>query len=438
MKKYLLNFIFIVIDILLLIGLFYIALFIRTNLDGFGLPEFNELILFDFSFVIFIVFSLMYYEGIYAFRYDFWQETYKIIKSFFIGYIMVLALLALTKTNLEYSRLFISLYFTLGLFLIPVFKRAVKRIIYYFDFFREKVLVIGIDEQINIFKDEFKNNWYLGQKYSKINFKSVIISSKGMPVQKVNQLINKYLSSNSNLYVVPYMTDINFAHSNIMEYSNIRYNTIQVENKLLIQRNIWIKRIFDKLVTILIIPIFFMIHCIVSLVIKLDSKGAVFFKQDRLGKDNINFKCYKYRTMYENSDKLLKDYLSQNQEEIEYYHEFHKYKNDPRITKVGKFLRATSLDELPQILNILKGEMSLVGPRPYMLKESDKLGKNQNLILKVNPGITGLWQVSGRNKLTFKQRNELEIWYIKNWSLWADFVILIKTIKIVFLKIGAS
>ena len=437
MKKYFFNSIIIFIDILLLVGLFYLTLYIRVNLDGFNLPNLSLLELYDFSFVIFIVFSLMYYERIYIFRYDFWQETQKILKSFFMGYLLVLALLTLTKSSLEYSRLFITIYFLLGIVLFPIAKRYVKKLIYKFSYFKKKVLVIGLDEQVEIFKNEFNNNWYLGQVYAKKDYDSVFISSKGMPVDKVNSLITKYSNKNSELYVVPYITDINFANSNIMEYSNIRYNTIQVENKLLLKRSILIKNIFDKISVIIILPIFLVIHFIISILIKLDSRGVILFKQARLGKDDKNFNCYKYRSMYEDSDSLLKEYLLQNPLEIKYYDKYHKYQNDPRITKVGKILRATSLDELPQILNILQGKMSLVGPRPYMVNESDKLGLNKQLILKVKPGITGLWQVSGRNNLTFKERNELEVWYIKNWSLWADAIILIKTIKVVLLKIGA-
>ncbi len=437
MKKYLLNFIIIMIDILFLVGLFYLTLFIRVNLHGFHISEFNAFLLSDFSFVIFIIFSLLYYEKIYIFRYDFWQETQKILKSFIIGFLMVLSLLTLTKTNLEYSRLFIGVYFALGMLLMPIFKRYTKKILYSFDFFKKRVLVIGIEEQVNIFKKEFENNWYLGEKYSKDNFDAVIISSKDMPIERVNQLLVKYLDTNRDLYVVPYIRDINFANSNIMEYSNIRHNTIHVENKLLIQRNILIKNGFDKLMVLLLFPFFLLLHIAISLAIKLDSKGSVWFKQHRLGKDDIDFEVYKYRTMYTNGDELLKEYLKKNPNEIEYYEKFHKYKNDPRITKVGKFLRATSLDELPQLINVLKGDMSLVGPRPYMLNESDKLKEYKDFILKVKPGITGLWQVSGRNNLTFKERNELEVWYIRNWSLWADLVILIKTIKVVFYKVGA-
>ncbi len=124
----------------------------------------------------------------------------------------------------------------------------------------------------------------------------------------------------------------------------------------------------------------------ISLAIRLDSKGAIFFKQYRLGKDDNDFVCYKYRTMYENSDELLQKYLRNNPDEVEYYEKYHKYKNDPRITKIGKILRATSLDELAQVINVLKGEMSLVGPRPYMKNESDKLGSNQLLYTKSKSG----------------------------------------------------
>lgn len=141
--------------------------------------------------------------------------------------------------------------------------------------------------------------------------------------------------------------------------------------------------------------------------------------------------------MYENGEAILKDYLKKHPEEALYYAKYHKYQNDPRITKIGAFLRKSSLDELPQIINVLKGEMSLVGPRPYMLEEAEKLHEELPIILLVKPGITGLWQVSGRNHLTFEKRKELDVWYIQNWSLWSDFIILLKTIKVVLNKKGA-
>ena len=438
MKKYLLNFIIIIIDIILLIGIFYLTEYVRVELNATYIPIFNELSLQKFLFVIIIAIAIMFYEKIYTLRYDFWQEIYKMIKSLFLAYFIVLALLTLQRTSLGYSRLFITLYFLFAILLLPVAKRLIKRIIYSFSFFKRRVLIIGDASQVSTLKNEFEKNWYFGMQPSRKNYDMVIISSKSLEPEKMNTKIEKYLDDNDEVYVVPYATSINFANSNIMEYSNIRYNTIQIQNKLLIKRNIWIKNGFDFFAALMILPFFLIIHTFIAIAIKLDSKGGIFFRQERLGKNEETFLCYKYRTMYENSQRLLSEYLKTHPEEVEHYKEFHKYKNDPRITKVGKILRSTSLDELAQIINVLKAEMSLVGPRPYMLNESEKLGDNKYFILKVRPGITGLWQVSGRNNLTFKERNELEAWYIKNWSLWADFVILIKTIKVVLTKVGAK
>ena len=200
-----------------------------------------------------------------------------------------------------------------------------------------------------------------------------------------------------------------------------------------------VKKLFNYIILLLIFPFFILLHIILSILIKLDSKGEIVFIQKRVGKNKKIFNLYKYRTMYKNGEKILQEYLKRHPEEIKYYEKYHKYKNDPRITKIGKFLRATSLDELPQLINVLKGDMNIIGPRPYLPPELDKMKKQEyEIIFKVKPGITGLWQVSGRNNLTFSERIEIEKEYVKNWSLKLDLIILIKTIKVVLLKIGAK
>lgn len=202
--------------------------------------------------------------------------------------------------------------------------------------------------------------------------------------------------------------------------------------------NVLLKFSIERILSVILFPFILILHIFFIVLIKLDSKGSVIFKQKRLGKDNRSFSCYKYRTMYENSNSILESYLEENPDEKEYYSIYHKYKNDPRVTRIGKVLRKTSLDELPQFYNILRGDMNLIGPRPYMIKEKDKINKESlDIITKVKPGITGLWQVSGRNKLTFKKRIELDTWYILNWSLWLDLKIFIKTIFIL-IKIEAK
>lgn len=169
---------------------------------------------------------------------------------------------------------------------------------------------------------------------------------------------------------------------------------------------------------------------------KEDPKGEVFFLQRRLGVNGKEFMCYKFRSMY-SDQSFMQEWLEKNPEEAAYYRIYHKYMNDPRITKIGAFLRKTSLDELPQLINVLRGEMSLVGPRPYMVIEKKDIGKKAPLVLAVKPGITGMWQVSGRSDVNFDSRVEMDVWYMKNWSLWNDIVILIKTVQAVFKRDGA-
>jgi len=436
MQKNIINIAIALFDFFVLNLLFYMTYFIIENLHKE--PIFEKLSLIDFIFVIVIIFILMIYEKIYRFRYDFWQDTLKIFKAFFIGYIIVSAILFLSKSQFLDSRLFITIYFLLGIIILPIAKRIFKKILFKKTHkYRSKTYIVGIPKEKNKLKDELKNNWYIGQIYSKDSYDNVFIISQALSIEQLNSYISQYIQKTTEVFVIPFITQINFAHSHILEYSNIRYSAIQIENKLLIKSNLFIKNLFDLIVSILLLPIFLIMHIIISIAIKLDDSGSIFFKQKRLGKDGKVFEVYKYRTMYQDSDDILQQYLQNHPQEIEYYQKYHKYINDPRITKIGKFLRSTSLDELPQILNVLKGEMSLVGPRPYMLDEESLLYSAKHLILQVKPGITGLWQVSGRNNLTFQERTELESWYIKNWSLWFDFVIIVKTIKVVLLKVGA-
>ncbi len=266
----------------------------------------------------------------------------------------------------------------------------------------------------------------------------MLLSSKNFDPEKLKQMIKKYSKHTKDIYVVPYMHFLDFSHANIVDMFNIRLSAIHIENRLLNIKNIVLKTVSEKLLVLLIFPFLLILHIVLALLVKISSNGPIIFKQKRFGKDARVFSCYKYRTMYTDGEQILKKYLLDNPDEVEYYDKYHKYKKDPRITPIGKFLRITSLDEFPQFYNILRGDMNLIGPRPYMLSEREKIGEsNEEIILKVKPGITGLWQVFGRNELSFSERIELDKWYIQNWSLWMDFVIFMKTIKVVISKVGA-
>ena len=172
--------------------------------------------------------------------------------------------------------------------------------------------------------------------------------------------------------------------------------------------------------------------------IKKEDPGPIFFAHERIGKNGKPFPCYKFRSMVTNSQEMLQQYLADNPAAKEEWEREFKLKNDPRVTPIGKMLRRTSLDELPQIFNVLRGEMSLVGPRPVIQEELDKYyGETAKLYCTVKPGITGLWQVSGRSDTTYDERVAMDESYINNRSLLGDIVILWKTIGVVALKKGA-
>lgn len=200
-----------------------------------------------------------------------------------------------------------------------------------------------------------------------------------------------------------------------------------------------IKRMIDILGgivgCILLLPI---TVCIFLANIIFHEKGSIFYTQERVGKDGKVFKIYKFRTMVENADEKLKKYLDENPEAKAEYKKYKKLKNDPRITKLGNILRKTSIDETPQFINVLKGEMSLVGPRPYLLREKEDMGEFYSYIIKIKPGITGLWQVHGRSDVSFEDRLSMDLNYYNHCNLKLDIKILAKTVSKIVKKEGAT
>ncbi|NVN94443.1 MAG: sugar transferase [Bacteroidetes bacterium] len=193
-----------------------------------------------------------------------------------------------------------------------------------------------------------------------------------------------------------------------------------------------IKFVFEYLLSTIAVLVFLPFFLIIALLIKIESKGPALFKQQRVGVHGRLFTMYKFRTMYHNSDEQKKDLESQNEADGPVF----KIKNDPRITKIGSFLRKTSLDEFPQFFNVLRGEMSVVGPRPPVPEEVALYERMQLRRLSVKPGITCIWQVSGRNKIGFEEWMKLDLQYIDNWSLKLDFILILKTINAIYRRTG--
>ncbi len=197
-----------------------------------------------------------------------------------------------------------------------------------------------------------------------------------------------------------------------------------------------IKRIIDVLGSILLIFILSPLLFVISLLIVIESSRPIFFQQERLGMNYKNFSVLKFRSMVNNAEEELKTFFENNPDARIEYNKYHKLSDDSRITKVGKILRKYSLDELPQLLNVLRGDMSLIGPRAYMPSELDEIGEYTEIILRVRPGMTGWWQVMGRHTTTFQARLKMDEYYISNWSLWMDLYISYKTFWVVIQGTG--
>ena len=194
---------------------------------------------------------------------------------------------------------------------------------------------------------------------------------------------------------------------------------------------IFIKTIFDILFALIFLIVGLPFFAIISLLVKFSSRGPIFFLQERIGKYKKPFKCIKFRTMHAEADDMLENLINNNEKFRKEFAETHKLKNDPRITTIGKFLRKTSLDEIPQFINVLKMEMSIVGPRPIVAEEIQKYGNSISKVLSIKPGITGLWQVSGRNNLSYQRRVFLDCLYVKNISLLIDLRIILRTFGVI-------
>jgi exopolysaccharide production protein ExoY len=196
------------------------------------------------------------------------------------------------------------------------------------------------------------------------------------------------------------------------------------------------KRAFDIVAALIALGLLLPLFCVIALVIKFSDRGPVFYRHRRIGLNGNAFDCLKFRTMVLDSDRALQRHLAVNRDAAEQWRELHKLKDDPRVTRLGAAMRKTSLDELPQLLNILKGEMSIVGPRPIVVAEMSRYGECIDHYLRARPGLTGPWQVSGRNDVDYASRVALDRDYVEAWSFWRDLAIITRTLRVVVTSRG--
>lgn len=213
---------------------------------------------------------------------------------------------------------------------------------------------------------------------------------------------------------------------------------VEIRNGLFSSTNRSAKRLLDLALSLAATIVLFVPLLVITLLVKVDSPGPAVYRSPRVGRGGKTFSCMKFRTMYVDAEDRLVDLLAENPALRSEYERYHKLENDPRVTRVGSFLRKYSLDELAQLYNVLRGDMSLVGPRPYLTREINDMGTYSDVILQAKPGITGLWQVSGRNELTFGERLELESHYVRNWTIWWDLILMAQTVEAVLSRRGAK
>jgi len=294
--------------------------------------------------------------------------------------------------------------------------------------------------------DEKKGNEYRGipiihdtgagpEIVRRLKIKIAIVAMPSVSQRVLRKLLTNSVSAFRYNVLIPDIFSVTNIWMSVRDFGGIL--GFATSHRLNMYWNLWIKRIMDISIVLVTSLIFSPLILCIAILVKISSPGQVLYKQERIGRNGKLFKAYKFRSMVIDADKKLKELLATNSKAKEEWEKNQKLKNDPRITGIGKFLRKTSLDEIPQFINILRGEMSLIGPRPIVEEEIKKYGEDFKRIFSVKPGLTGLWQVSGRSDTDYTDRVSFDTYYLQSWSVWLDIWIIWKTFGVIVKGRGA-
>lgn len=400
----------------------------------------------------------------YSYRKPFWFELKEIIRTLLIFAVLDLALVAFSKWN--FSRLLWLVTWTLILVAVPLGRSLAKHILNKLNLWKKNTIIIGSGRNAFEAYAALQSEEVLGFNVSafvctdspcerEYNGIPVINSEKELweiaDIENTQFIVAlefeqhnlrdwwlKNLAKHNcrSVSVIPtlrgvplYGTDMSFIFSH-------EVMILRVSNNLAKRSSLFLKRIFDIFGSFAIMLVLSPVLLFLAYTVSRDG-GKPIYGHERIGRDGRKFKCLKFRSMVVNSQEVLAELLANDPVAREEWDKDFKLKNDPRITKIGSFIRKTSLDELPQLWNVFIGEMSLVGPRPIVEAELERYAGDVDYYLMAKPGMTGLWQVSGRNDIDYDTRVYFDAWYVKNWALWNDIAILFKTINVVLKKDGA-
>ena len=408
--------------------------------------------------------AAFHYFGHYSRRRPFWQELGDILTVAVIAFVFDAALLYLLKVN--FSRLWVLTSWALVVPAIPLGRRLVKRVCLELGGWQQPTVVLGTRGAARDIAEAYARDLHLG--YEVMVFldptvdavaREITVGGRRIPVLPVDTRDSRLPAWLGRPHVVlaleldemagreAFIEALSFHHGDIdiisplkgLPINNTRVThffsrdllSLRIHNNLARPLPQMLKRGFDLAVASCMLLLVAPLMLLIAAKLKLVDRGPVFFAHTRVGRHGRPFRCFKFRSMVPNAREVLEELLAGDpQARAEWERDF-KLRNDPRITPLGRLLRKTSLDELPQLINVIRGEMSLVGPRPVIPSELDRYGVAKVYYLQVRPGLTGLWQVSGRNDVDYERRVSLDGWYVRNWTLWYDILILFRTLLIV-------
>ena len=453
---------------------FYAAFLLRTKVFALLAPDFfagRAPIVFSLFlerwYVVFISIAVFAFEGLYTKRHALWEETRLLFKSTSMAFGLLMTAIFATKQYFPFSRLIVGLAWLLSMFFLPAFRWLAKTVMFRVGVWSKRVIIIGPADESKKVIASIHANPTLGYRIvgcladdrNRINediagvrilghyddleiwkertsFEDIIVTFPNIPRNILIYLLKSWENSSETIRYIPQTGDL---ITTGIEIENIgKILSLVVRKNLHKPWNILMKTSFEYGLAFILLILASPLLLASAAAIKLGSPGPVFFLQPRLGRKGRTITVVKFRTMYLDAKERLAAHLRADPEAAREWETFRKLKGrDPRVTRVGAILRRHSLDEFPQLLNVLGGTMSLVGPRPYLPEEVEGLKPYPGLIFEVKPGMTGMWQISGRSDLPFAERLRIDEHYIRNWSLWQDIMILLKTFGTVITGKGA-
>ena len=456
---------FIVLDYFALVGAEQCAFWIRNSFfhsSYLHISWLNFWIVFPSLYIFFLNIGQLYSR-----RRPFYKEVEKLFYACFYGTLAVIFVLYVLRIAGSTSRFFTGAFGILAFVYLTLLRYALKNFLQRKKLLQTPDIIVGAGKTAELLVKSLRNDPGMGYKIvgllednkvqegileqypvlggfadaeriiAETGVRRVFIAAPGLKDHDLGMLIYRIQPLVENMGVITNLVGVPTGTVEAESIFNEKLLILRLKNNLARPLNRFIKTIVDYTLTIIGVILISPILLFIAGWIYKDSPGPIIFRHIRIGKNGRSFPCLKFRTMCINADKKLQELLVNDAEARAEWEKDFKLKNDPRITRSGAFLRKTSLDELPQLLNVLRGEMSLVGPRPVVEAELPRYGDFLGDYLMVKPGITGMWQVNGRSDTTYDERVQMDSWYVRNWSVWLDFMLLWRTIKAVFKCEGA-